>query len=331
MRRGVFLSSYIIEYNQTQSNTIKHNIMSSCRNTYCNYGSYLRSRGVDSQICALNTLINNNNLTDGGIINGDLTITGTLTVGTSSSVITSSLVNATNIQVNDVATISGELLASNIKSSNSATTDDIIIDCSMLDISNAVIYRNIDLDRQSNVFAETVSIIRLQDITSLSVTNTPTTIFCNVFDTNPSNYILYSNARNPTQIFKPNQPTNNNIIIDVSSNQPYFRDCIVEIYITCKVTLGIENKTLDYTLFTFESTQTPSIQFIVDTRSFGKRTSAVNVTYGPYTFLTTSNFYSILGETYKIKYEAKLIDSDSNSLTVNMEDIRVTFKQKFIN
>jgi hypothetical protein len=47
--------------------------MSSCKNSYCNYGSYLRSRGFDAEICDIKNSINNiSDLNSGGTINGDL-------------------------------------------------------------------------------------------------------------------------------------------------------------------------------------------------------------------------------------------------------------------
>jgi hypothetical protein len=301
------------------------------RNTYCNYGSYLRSRGVDSQICALNTLLNNSNLTNGGTVTGDLVVTGTLTVGTSTTTITGNQIDAVNLDVSTNAIVRDTLRVATVKSTNEDTTNDIIVDCDNFDISNAIIYRNLDLTRQANVFSETVSMIRLADITSFSVSNTATNTVCNTFGTSPSTYILYSNAKNSESIFLSNQPTNTNFIVDVSNNQDYFKDCIVEIYITAKVELGNENKTIDYTLFSFRSTDgSPTIEFVVDTRSFGKRASAVNVTYGPYTFLTTSSNYGILGRQYNIIYEAKITDGNG-TLTLDMTEINVVFKQKFIN
>ncbi len=44
--------------------------MSNCRNTYNNYGSYLRSRGYDQQICNLSTQIENGQI-NLGIIDGN--------------------------------------------------------------------------------------------------------------------------------------------------------------------------------------------------------------------------------------------------------------------
>ena len=59
-----------------------------CREKYFNYGSYLRSRGYDKEICNLVSNIENGNIrlgsftpngtTDGGTITGNLNITGTL-------------------------------------------------------------------------------------------------------------------------------------------------------------------------------------------------------------------------------------------------------------
>ena len=57
------------------------------RKTYCDYGSYLRSRGVDKQVCELKSEIDANSLTNGGIISGDLIIRGDLLVEGSQNII----------------------------------------------------------------------------------------------------------------------------------------------------------------------------------------------------------------------------------------------------
>lgn len=41
--------------------------MSNCRDSYCNYGSYLRSRGYDKQICNLVNEIENGNINNGAV------------------------------------------------------------------------------------------------------------------------------------------------------------------------------------------------------------------------------------------------------------------------
>ena len=58
--------------------------MSNCRDSYCNYGSYLRSRGYDKQICNLVNEIENGNINngavnpnsngDGAVVNGSLVV-----------------------------------------------------------------------------------------------------------------------------------------------------------------------------------------------------------------------------------------------------------------
>ena len=58
------------------------------RKTYCDYGSYLRSRGVDKQVCELKSEIDANSLTNGGIISGNLIIRGDLLVEGSQNTIT---------------------------------------------------------------------------------------------------------------------------------------------------------------------------------------------------------------------------------------------------
>ena len=61
--------------------------MSNCRDSYCNYGSYLRSRGYDKQICKLvddiengninNGAVNPNSNGNGAVVNGSLIVKST--------------------------------------------------------------------------------------------------------------------------------------------------------------------------------------------------------------------------------------------------------------
>ena len=142
-----------------------------CRNTYYNYGSYLRARGNEKQICDVikgiedGTIIPNI-VSNGGTINGDLTILGNLvitgnisididsinftgtdiTIGSEGSTITllgNVQINGTldveedttlksNLTINGSAIINEDLSATDINSNQ--------IECVELQVSNDIIY-----------------------------------------------------------------------------------------------------------------------------------------------------------------------------------------------
>jgi hypothetical protein len=198
------------------------------------------------------------------------------------------------------------------------------LDCSFVDFSNnIVIYKNKDNIRQGNIFSETITIINIKNF-SIGINDDTTLdfIICDLSGTS-NDYIEYSNALNPTSIFT--KGIGDDFIIDVFSNQEYFKDCVVEIYVNCNIEL-VGNKDVDYTLYSFKSTD-GLIEFVIDTRSFGKRSSKINVTYGPYTFITTSKYYSILNKKYYLLFEGKTV---SGVDVLNVSDIKLVFKQKFI-
>ena len=123
-----------------------------CREKYFNYGSYLRSRGYDKEICNLVSNIENGNIkvgsfipngTNGGTINGNLKIDGTLeaTGGTSTtpSIITSFGIKSTGLLdgMSDVSLCSGGTTSSlaffgrgSIQGTSNVNIDNMVIDAS---------------------------------------------------------------------------------------------------------------------------------------------------------------------------------------------------------
>jgi hypothetical protein len=195
-----------------------------CRDTYYNYGSYLRTRGTDKAVCELNSKIIAN--TAAIAKNAAAIAVNTLDISAN----TSAIIDISNIILNyDISFTTIDLSATNLDVSNNVNFTKNPI------VTNDASYNN----RVLRNYSESTSVLDISAIGIFSAT---------LHDLSLNIPTLYSDL-------DPNVLTGTNPIfttdfIDFSNNQGYFKDSLMEVYVSAKVS--------------FELNQTESISFVFD-------------------------------------------------------------------
>jgi len=312
-----------------------------CRDKYYNYGSYLRSRGYDKEICSLVTDIENGNIPIGPItpgscpnpttIEGNVTITtcdgnietGILkvnggTIGTTTSASPLSDAEKYGLQVKKGAYISGPIIQTSVDCSHNnyfsagnhifndpsmgCLSTNVIINGDFSVTKNPIVTNDISGTPRTLVnFGETITM--LEDASGSFVSGQHDLSF----------NILYTNIDNSSAIFQDSK-------IDFSNNQTYFENSILEV--SYSVTADFDNQA-DAMTVSFKDVDNSSNELFLDTRSIKKNLGPRTICFGPQTFIFKSGYSdnTYIEKQWKLNY-------DISGGSIDTSDGRLTIKQK---
>ena len=294
-----------------------------CRDTYYNYGSYLRSRGTDKAVCELNSKIIAN--TAAIAKNAAAIAVNTLDISANAAAIAVNTLdisaNAAAIAVNTLD-ISANAVAivdiSNIISNYDISFTTIDLSATNLDVSNNVNFTKNPIvtndasynNRVLQIYSESTSVLDISASGQYSDT---------LHDLSLNLPVIYSDL-------DPNVLTGTNPIfttdfIDFSNNQGYFKDSLMEVYVSAKVS--------------FDQPQTKSVSFVfdniagsseilLDTRSINQIGIVKTLCFGPqmFVFNDSSPESSFIEDQWRVG-----IDICGGDVTF-LENPRMVIKQK---
>ena len=282
-----------------------------CRDTYYNYGSYLRTRGTDKAVCELNSKIIAN--TAAIAKNAAAIAVNTLDISANTSAIA---VNTLDISANTSAIID----ISNIISNYDISFTTIDLSATNLDVSNNVNFTKNPIvtndasynNRVLRNYSESTSVLDISAIGIFSDT---------LHDLSLNIPTLYSDL-------DPNVLTGTNPIfttdfIDFSNNQGYFKDSLMEVYVSAK--LSFELNQTDSISFVFDNVDGSS-QILLDTRSINETGVVKTLCFGPqmFVFNDSSPDSSFIEDRWRVGID--ICGGDVNFL----ENPRMVIKQKSI-
>jgi hypothetical protein len=268
-----------------------------CRDTYYNYGSYLRTRGTDKAVCELNSKIIAN--TAAIAKNAAAIAVNTLDIYAN----TSAIIDISNIISNyDISFTTIDLSATNLDVSNNVNFTKNPI------VTNDASYNN----RVLRNYSESTSVLDISAIGIFSDT---------LHDLSLNIPTLYSDL-------DPNVLTGTNPIfttdfIDFSNNQGYFKDSLMEVYVSAKVSFEL-NQTESIS-FVFDNVAGSS-EILLDTRSINETGVVKTLCFGPqmFVFNDSSPESSFIEDQWRVG-----IDICGGDVKI-LENPRMVIKQKSI-
>jgi len=220
-----------------------------CRDTYCNYGSYLRSRGIDKAVCELNSKI---------IANTAAIAINTLDISANTTAIT----NISNIISNyDISFTTIDLNVTNIDVSNNVNFTKNPI------VTNDASYNN----RVLRNYSESTSVLDISAIGQYSDT---------LHDLSLNLPVIYSDL--DPNVLSGTNPIFTTDFIDFSNNQGYFRDSLMEVYVSA--TVSFDQPQTKSVSFVFDNVA-GTTEILLDTRSINQVGIPKTLCFGPQMFV----------------------------------------------
>jgi hypothetical protein len=255
-----------------------------CRDTYYNYGSYLRTRGTDKAVCELNNKIIANTAaiaknTSDIATNTSNIATNTLDISTNTLDIST---NTFNIAANtlDISTNTFNITAiSNTISNYDISFTTIDLSATNLDISNNVNFTKNPIvtndvsynNRALQIYSESTTILDISAIGQYSAT---------LHDLSLNLPTVYTDL--DPNVLSGSNPVFTNDYIDFSNNQLYFKDSLMEIYVSAKLSFDqVQTKSIS---FVFDNI-TATSEIILDTRSINEIGVEKTLCFGPHMFV----------------------------------------------
>ena len=326
----------------------------SCRDKYYNYGSYLRSRGYDSEFCKLVNDIESGKVHIGPIVPGNCpnattTINNSVTINPCPTLVNSGVLKVTGGDIGDSTdnnTSSSTFLtnSANFSIQSNAGIRNLgpivqITDCSHsnyfsagghvftggnggIDCStNVTIEGGLNVSGPVNITQNPIA-TNTVDGTTRTLTNFSESI--TVIDTSSNaTYIQGSHDISFDNIVYSNIDNSSvifaNNIIDFSNNQEYVKDSILEVYYS--VPANFTNQA-DALTVSFKDVN-GSDRLYLDTRSIKGQLGQRTIGFGPQTFVFTNGSpdISYIGKQWTLEY-------DISGGNITTENGRLTIKQK---
>ena len=241
-----------------------------CRDTYYNYGSYLRTRGTDKAVCELNSKIIAN--TTAIAKNAAAIAVNTLDISANTSAIavntldisanTSAIIDISNIILNyDISFTTIDLSATNLDVSNNINFTKNPI------VTNDASYNN----RVLRNYSESTSVLDISAIGQYSAT---------LHDLSLNLPTVYTDL--DPNVLSGSNPVFTNDYIDFSNNQLYFKDSLMEVYVSAKLSFDqTQTKSISFVFDNIASTS----EIILDTRSINEIGVEKTLCFGPQMFV----------------------------------------------
>lgn len=305
-----------------------------CKKTYCNYGSYLNSRGYNKESCNIINNIQNGNITIGTITPGncdfsiDTTIEGNVNIKSCPDTTNNGILKVSGGDIGNSTDENSTLPNILIESQNFGIQSNTgiksigpivqITDCSHSNYfsagnhiftsindcsANVTIKGNINVSENAT-FTKNPTVSNTINSSTRNLTNFGESItIIDISNNSPYvsgvrdllfNSIIYSNVDNSTNIF-------NNSIIDFSNNQSYFQNSIIELYYNVNTDFGNAVNSVSVALQDLNSND----QIVLDTRSIHKNLGVKSIVFGPKVLVfidgTPDNNY--LSKQWKVVYD----------------------------
>jgi hypothetical protein len=266
-----------------------------CRDTYCNYGSYLRSRGIDKAVCELNSKI----------------IANTAAISANTAAIA---INTLDISANTVAITN----ISNIISNYDISFTTIDLNVTNIDVSNNVNFTKNPIvtndasynNRVLRNYSESTSVLDISASGQYSDT---------LHDLSLNIPALYSDL--DPNVLTGTNPIFTNDFIDFSNNQGYFRDSLMEVYVSA--TVSFDQPQTKSVSFVFDNVA-GTTEILLDTRSINQTNIPKTLCFGPqmFVFNDSSPESSFIEDQWRVG-----IDICGGDVTF-LENPRMVIKQK---
>jgi len=259
-----------------------------CRDTYYNYGSYLRTRGTDKAVCELNSKI----------------IANTAAIAKNTAAIaknTADIIDISNIISNyDISFTTIDLSATNLDVSNNVNFTKNPI------VTNDASYNN----RVLQIYSESTSVLDISASGQYSDT---------LHDLSLNLPVIYSDL-DPNVLTGAN-PIFTTDFIDFSNNQGYFKDSLMEVYVSAK--LSFDQPQTKSVSFVFDNVA-GTTEILLDTRSINQTGIAKTLCFGPqmFVFNDSSPESSFIEDQWRVG-----IDICGGDVTF-LENPRMVIKQK---